>query len=149
MADYRIDFLSPQDQDAWQSLWYEYLEFYQTTLDKSITQTLWQRIITKDVYGFGIYDGTSLIAFAHCVIHYNTWNVEPVCYLEDLFVTKTARCQGVARRLIEHIYQIAKAQKWHRVYWITDQNNHTAQSVYDKLADKPAVVLYRKSIELE
>lgn len=149
MASHQIRALSPRDKAAWQALWHDYLEFYQTTLDEQITQTLWQRVTANEIHGFGVYDDTSLIAFAHCVIHPNTWNVEPVCYLEDLFVAKAARCQGVAKRLIEHIYDVAKKEGWHRVYWVTDGQNHAAQSVYDKLADKPNIILYRKSIEIE
>lgn len=140
-------YLTAHHQQKWLSLWQDYLEFYKADVDDVVTQTLWQRILTKDIHGFGVFQDNELIAFAHCVIHPNTWHTLPVCYLEDLFVAHRVRRQGVASFAIEQIYCLAKDNGWHRVYWVTDKDNYDAQRVYDKFADTPEVILYRKVID--
>lgn len=141
-----FSYLSAEHKQKWHSLWQDYLVFYKTEVADIVTQTLWQRILAKDIHGFGIFKDGELIALAHCVIHPNTWHTLPVCYLEDLFVARDARRQGVATFTIEQIYHLAKENGWHRVYWVTDKDNHNAQRIYDKLADKPDVILYRRTI---
>jgi GNAT superfamily N-acetyltransferase len=72
--------------------------------------------------------------------------VEDVCYLEDLFTAEAARGKGVGRALIEAVYERARTAGSTRVYWMTHETNTTAQALYDKLADKPWFIQYRKQV---
>lgn len=41
----------------------------------------------------------------------------------------------------------AIAQQCTRLYWHTQEINHTAQKLYDWIAEKPGVIEYRMSLE--
>ena len=93
----------PSDDAAWRSLWQAYCEFYQTNVSEAVTSRTWSRILNPDsgvVCMVAEVDG-QVYGFANCVVHENTWELQPVCYLEDLFVTPAARGHGLATALIE------------------------------------------------
>lgn len=139
--------LMANDKLAWQSLWHDYLAFYQTELPQVITDNTWQKIIddNSQIFGFGGWQGDNLVGFVHVVLHPNTWNDSDCCYLEDLFVSDNVRGQGMGRALIEHIYAFAESKNCNRVYWVTDAQNIAAQKLYDSMATKTNFVQYRKN----
>ena len=51
---------------------------------------------------------------------------------------------GVGRALIDAVYARADQLGLDRVYWITSEDNTTAQTLYDKLATRAGVVTYRR-----
>lgn len=61
-------------------------------------------------------------------------------------VTEAARGTGVGRSLINAVYDCAAKAGSQRVYWHTHETNHTAMRLYDKVADKPGFVVYRKML---
>ncbi|NOL49401.1 GNAT family N-acetyltransferase [Pelistega europaea] len=140
--------LEKQDFDAWQPLWYDYLNFYENNLSDVVTQNTWNRLTTRaDMVALGAFnDMGMLLGFAHLLIHPNTWNIGECCYLEDLFVSPTARRQGVAKRLMDAVYNYAKEQKCNRVYWMTARDNEVAQSLYKQYADEQAVIQFRSQL---
>ena len=48
------------------------------------------------------------------------------------------------RALIEAVYERAKAAGASRVYWMTHESNTAARALYDRLADRPGFIQYRK-----
>jgi GNAT superfamily N-acetyltransferase len=64
--------------------------------------------------------------------------------LQDLFTAEHARGGGVGRKLIEAVYERAKAAGGSRVYWLTQEANATARALYDKLAERSGFIQYRK-----
>ena len=73
----------------------------------------------------------------------NTWSVADRCYLEDLFVTPTARGHGAGRALITAVIDKARAEGSERVYWHTHESNRTARALYDKMAENAGFVQCR------
>ena len=140
--------LHEDDYAQWLTLWQAYLEFYQTKLADEVTQETWRRLIGRpDMQALGAFDEAGRLAgFAHIVIHPNTWNVTDCCYLEDLFTDPAFRRQGVARRLIEAVYAAAEERSCNRVYWVTAPENHTAQTLYNRLARQTGMLQYRKDL---
>jgi GNAT superfamily N-acetyltransferase len=59
------------------------------------------------------------VQFAHYILHPHTWSLQPVCYLEDLFVAPEARRLGRGRHLIERLVTMGRDHGWRRVYWHT------------------------------
>jgi GNAT superfamily N-acetyltransferase len=80
----------------------------------------------------------------HYIFHRSTWTVGNYCYLQDLFTAPEARGKGAGRALIEAVYERAKAAGASRVYWLTQEDNASARSLYDQVADYPGFVQYRK-----
>lgn len=146
----QIKALTQNNKLAWLPLWQGYLDFYQSQLPQVTTDTTWQRLIDDNspIFGFGAWVEIDwqekMVGFVHGVLHPNTWSTTDCCYLEDLFVSDTARGQGVGRALIEQVYAFAKRKHCNRVYWVTQENNHAARQLYATLATKTDFVQYRK-----
>jgi GNAT superfamily N-acetyltransferase len=132
------------DETVWRTLWSGYLDFYESTLPQSTTDFTWQRIIGDDP-AFGALvaerDGT-VIGFANYVLHPITWAELPVCLLHDLFVLPEARGAGAGRKLIAALIDLARSQRWARVYWVTKESNTTARMLYDSFAPADGFIRY-------
>lgn len=55
--------------------------------------------------------------------------------------------KDIGKSLIEYVQKQAIAQQCERLYWHTQEINHTAQKLYDWVAEKPGVIEYRMSLE--
>ena len=86
-----------------------------------ISDLAWQRFHDPDepMFLLGGYVDGKLTGFAHYLFHRSTWAPGNYCYLEDLFVSESARGRGVGRALIEAVYDKAEAAGASRVYWLT------------------------------
>lgn len=134
-----------RDQPQWQVLWAGYLAFYEVALDAATTQTLWSRLFDPASTVHGVVaegsDGTA-IGLCHYILHANTWEIAPVCYLEDLYVQPGERAGGVGAALIEHLRGRMRDEGWSRIYWMTREDNYRARGLYDRFAKRDAFVRY-------
>lgn len=140
--------VGPGDREAWEPLWQGYLAFYRARLAADVTDATWRRFLDPlEPLGALVAerDG-SLIGFAHYLLHRSTWAPVCYCYLEDLFVDPAARGGGAGRALIAAVETLSRAAGASRLYWTTEENNHTAQRLYDKVAERPGFVQYRKGL---
>ncbi len=146
MAKIEVRPLGLQERDEWEPLWQGYLTFYNTGLSSAVTDTTWARLHdpAEPMHGLGAYLDQRLIGIVHYLYHRSTWTIGPYCYLQDLFTAKEVRGQGVGRKLIEAVYDLARKDGASRVYWLTHEANDTARALYDQLADRPGFVQYRK-----
>ncbi|WP_212005181.1 GNAT family N-acetyltransferase [Chitinophaga sp. HK235] len=142
--------LHQEDFEQWLALWEGYNEFYgrwgAKMLDPLISRTTWNRFfdVYEPVHAIVAECNGRLIGLSHYLYHRSTITVEPSCYLQDLFVSQEFRGNGIARKLIESVYSLAKTNGCSRVYWQTQETNHTAIQLYDKLAERSGFVVYRK-----
>lgn len=149
MAELLIRPVRPEDFDAWLRLWEGYNAFYgrsgPTALTPSITRTTWERFFdpSEPVYALVAEIEGEIVGLTHYLYHRSTISIANNCYLQDLFTAEGARGRGVATALIEEVYRIAAEAKLARVYWLTHETNHTAQRVYDKVAERSGFIVYR------
>ena len=135
----------PQDEAAWRDLWDGYNRFYEHELPEEITQSTWSRLLDPNSPMHGIVieaNDRSIIGFANYVLHDSTWQIEPVCYLEDLYVDLNHRAGGVGRRFIDWLLAEMKSKHWAEVYWITRENNYRARALYDTYTPHGGYVRY-------
>jgi GNAT superfamily N-acetyltransferase len=52
---------------------------------------------------------------------------------------------GIGRALIEAVCDVARAAGASRVHWLTQETNTDARALYDKVAERPGFIQYRKS----
>jgi GNAT superfamily N-acetyltransferase len=133
----------------WQPLWQGYNRFYgRDALPPEITQMTWSRFFDayEPVHAMVAEKDGQLVGLVHYLFHRSTIQIEPTCYLQDLFTNEVVRGQGIGRALIEAIYERARVAGCHRVYWQTHESNLTAMKLYDKVADRSGFVVYRKQI---
>jgi GNAT superfamily N-acetyltransferase len=136
------------DRAQWAVLWQGYLEFYNVfNMAPEITQRTWERFFdpAEPVYAMVVEEDGQLLGLVQYLFHRNTWFLDDICYLQDLFTNEAARGKGVARALIEAVYAKAQARGAKRVYWMTQETNATAQILYDKVAAKSGFIQYRKN----
>jgi GNAT superfamily N-acetyltransferase len=138
--------LRVDERAAWEPLWAGYLQFYKATVPAATTDVTWKRFHddAEPMYVLGAYVDDRLTGIVHYLFHRSTWTVGNYCYLQDLFVSKEARGFGVGRKLIEAVYEKAKAAGASRVHWLTQFENARAQILYDEVADRSGFMQYRK-----
>jgi GNAT superfamily N-acetyltransferase len=149
-GDVSIRAVTRQDYEQWLPLWDGYNAFYgrsgATALSPAITAMTWARFFDayEPVHALVAESGGKLLGLTHYLFHRSTTLIEPTCYLQDLFTNEAARGKGVGRALITGVYEHAKRAGSSRVYWQTHETNHTAMLLYDKVAERPGFVIYRK-----
>ncbi len=139
--------LQQSDKQQWWSLWQGYLAFYETRLADDVSEVTWQRLLgpSFDIHGLaGVDDQGTLVGFVHYLYHPVTWSTKMRCYLEDLFTAEESRGQGAGRALIEAVYSAADARGADQVYWLTQDFNKTARTLYDKVATKTPFIKYAR-----
>ena len=146
MAEIEIRRVHRNEREAWEPLWQGYLAFYKSSVTEQVTQTAWDRFHDPDepMFVLGAYLDGKLVGIVHYIFHRSTWTIGNYCYLQDLFTSEEARGKGAGRALIEAVYERAKEAGASRVYWNTHKDNATARVLYDKLADWPGFIQYRK-----
>jgi GNAT superfamily N-acetyltransferase len=149
-ANLIIRFVSRDDYAQWLPLWDGYNAFYgragATALAPEITAMTWARFFDayEPVHAMVAESRGALLGLTHYLFHRSTTAIEPNCYLQDLFTHADARGKGVGRALINGVYDMARLSGCSRVYWQTHETNHTAMALYDKVAERPGFVIYRK-----
>ena len=142
--------IARSDYEQWLPLWDGYNAFYgrsgPTALSPEITAMTWARFFDayEPVHALVAESDGRLLGLAHYLFHRSTTAIEPVCYLQDLFTDASARGRGIGGALIGELYEKARLAGTPRVYWQTHQTNHTAQALYDKLAERSGFIVYRK-----
>ncbi len=111
--------------------------------DEGVTTETWSRLVDpgSQVNGLCAIQGRAgqndaMIGLVHYILHPTTGHVEPVCYMQDVFVDPAHRQKGIARKLVEHLAKTAKAEKWARIHWFAENNNEAAQALYKNLGVK-------------
>lgn len=142
-----IRHLRPGDRAQWQALWRDYLAFYETELPPHIYDSTFARLLGDDPRDFSALvaeaDGR-LVGLAHFLFHRHAWKEEEVCYLQDLFAVADLRGQGIGRKLIEAVYAKADAAGAPAVYWLTQEFNHPARKLYDRIGVQTPFIKYQR-----
>ena len=135
-----------EDHDAWMPLWRGYQAFYKTDIAADVSAVTFERLLdpAEPVNGTLAWQGEKAVGMVHYIQHRSTWTIGNYCYLQDLFTAPDLRGGGVGRKLIEHVYAVAKQAGCARVYWLTHESNETAMQLYDRIADKPGFLQYRR-----
>src|SRR5258706_7237137 len=125
------------ERAAWEPLWNGYLVFYKATLAHGASDVAWQRFHDPDELMFllgGYVDG-KLTGIVQYLFHRSSWTVGNYCYLQDLFVSESARGLGLGRALIEAVYEKARAAGASRVPWPPQTTNTQRAMYYDHCSD--------------
>ena len=144
---FEIRELSECDFLNWKTLWKQYLEFYQTSVEDLVYETTFKRLISNDHLSQNALvanQGNNLMGLVHFIYHPHNWKVEDVCYLQDLFVLPTIRGIGVGRALIEAVYSAADKNETSTVYWLTQGSNKQARKLYDNIGSVTSFIKYNR-----
>jgi GNAT superfamily N-acetyltransferase len=141
--------LSQDHHAAWLPLWRGYQAFYKTDIPADVSAVTWSRLLNpvEPMGGALAWEGSRAVGMVHHIRHRSCWTVGDYVYLQDLFVSPDVRGGGIGRKLIEYVYQRARADGCARVHWLTHETNTDAMLLYDRIAQRSGFVQYRKNIE--
>jgi GNAT superfamily N-acetyltransferase len=140
------------DFSGWQKLWDGYNEFYgrigATALAPEITHMTWSRFFDayEPMHALVAESAAQLVGLTHFLYHRSTIQIQPTCYLADLFTADSVRGQGVGAALIRAVYAHAKLAGSPRVYWQTHETNAVARRLYERVAERSGFIVYRQSV---
>lgn len=142
--------LEAGDRAGWELLWVGYHAhgpFGGLPPPAAVTDATFARFLAGDQMQalVAIQDGV-FVGIVHAVFHPVTSSEKSVCFLNDLFVAEAARRRGVGQRLVEGLYELARARGAFRVYWHMQVENRTAAELYDKVASRSGHTVFRKML---
>jgi len=139
--------LTAEDQADWRRLWTAYLEFYNSEVTQDVYETTFKRLIGDDPQDYSCLVAElngKLVGLTHFLFHRHCWKVENTCYLQDLYADPDVRGQGIGRALIETVYQAADDAGHPSVYWTTQDFNHDARKLYDRIGTLTPFIKYQR-----
>lgn len=139
--------IQPGDRVEWARLWTGYLDYYETTVDAAVYDETFRRLLSDDPHEFrGLIAeiGGQPVGLTHYLFHRHAWKLENVCYLQDLYADPSVRGAGIGRALIEAVYAQADAAGAPAVYWLTQDFNHTARQLYDRVGVLSPFIRYNR-----
>jgi GNAT superfamily N-acetyltransferase len=150
MTDHPVEIraIRPADYEGWRPLWDGYNAFYgrsgATALPEEITRTTWERFFdaAEPVHALVAERERTVVGLAHYLYHRSTTRLRDVCYLQDLFTASELRGLGIGGRLINGVYDAARAVGCSRVYWQTQVTNQPGRALYDKVAQHHGFIVY-------
>lgn len=130
--------LDPSDQPDWRGLFRSYRDFYRLKESEEVVSRVWgwlmdpehecQALVAESVDG--------IVAIGHYRRFSRPSTGTVGIWLDDLFTAPKARGKGAGRALIRRLTEIAGSEGRSVVRWITADNNHQAQVLYDQVATR-------------
>ena len=139
--------LAKADYHEWRALWISYLEFYETSLTAEVIDENFRRFIDNDQTRQNALVAQStdeLVGLVHYIFHLDTWAIQEICYLQDLFVIPRNRGKKIGQLLIEGVYKRADKYGAPSVYLLTQEFNAPARKLYDRMADLTPFIHYER-----
>ena len=133
-----IRFLLPADEARWRVLFRAYREFYELPESEEVVSRAWGwfmdprhecKALVAEVDG-------EILGFAHHRRFSSPYTGTTGLFLDDLFTDPAARGRGVGRALIGRLTEMASAEGHALVQWVTAEDNHQAQALYDTPAKR-------------
>lgn len=134
--------LEEKDYDAWLPLWEE------NNLGQAkehVSRHTWRRLVDPDsaVCGMAAWtDKGKMAGLVHYIVHPVTGHIEPVCYMQDVFVSPDFRRKGIGRALVKAVAMEGRTKGWARIYWLAEANNEAAKALYRDMGVKLDFNLY-------
>jgi len=136
--------LKSSDRQQWEVLWKGYQEYYEVDLSAN-EDALFKRLMSPNEDGpfCLVYevDG-ELLGLTQYIFHQTTFGSEPRCYLHDLYTVPQSRGKRIGEALINAVGEAAKTRGAPQVYWLTQDFNHTARKLYDRVGKLTPFIKY-------
>ena len=116
----------------------QYQEFYQQKPNTDVNRKFFSQFTAEKSSKLGIQfaaldDSGRALGFATLYFLPSSLTGGQYCGMNDLLVDPEARGLGIGRKLIEHCRSYARNSSYGAIYWMTQNQNKTAQTLYDKL----------------
>ncbi|MCW2512024.1 MAG: putative acetyltransferase [Mycobacterium sp.] len=136
--------IDPADEPRWRVLFRGYRDFYRLQESEDVVSRVWGWLTDPE------HECQALVAESEdgivAIAHYRRFSRPSTgtvgIWLDDLFTAPDRRGRGAARALIGRLTDIAGSQGCSVVRWITAEDNHQAQLLYDQVATRTQWVTY-------
>ena len=144
-TDLEVRRVTRSDEHRWAELFAGYRDFYRLGTDSTAVARTWEWVVGEQHGLTGLVavstDGTLLgLANLRSFARPSTGTIG--LYLDDLFADPVARRRGVGAALLGAAADLAAQRGATVVRWITDGENATARSLYDRHATATPWVTY-------
>jgi len=123
--------LDREDKDGWLELWQGFLENYGENALAHLTFSTFDKLVTKEHplrSRIALDENQRIVGFIHYFLHDPTWQTRESCFIEDLYVAKDMRRQGIGRQLLDDVARVAGINRWSRMYMAVPGSDETALS---------------------
>ena len=136
-----------EDFDAWGELFGGYCDFYERPSTPEHRRRVWSWIEAGTIHCLlAVPAAGQPVGLAHVRPMPSPLRGGTVGFLDDLFVSPAARGTGAFECLIDAIRDLAAAEGWPQVRWITAADNARARSAYARVATKTDWVTYQLDV---
>ena len=110
-----------------------YRQFYNQPSDKAACETYLQTRIQKDeIIIFIAKEDDKPAGFVNIYKTFSSVSLKPVWTFNDLFVNKDYRSHGIAKKLMDYVYESAKENNVAHLQLETAKDNEIAQKLYEQ-----------------
>jgi GNAT superfamily N-acetyltransferase len=138
MTEIGVARLTHSDREDWLSLFQEWQRYMSSLpLGDNVHDRTWRLLVQQNSGLMGLIArdaGGRRLGFAHVSLTPFAWAGGPIMYLQDLFVTETARKSGVGATLLREVYKLADEIGVAQVFWLVDQEDAPLSRFYDRYA---------------
>ena len=126
--------LVPAEIDTALPLFAGYQRFYGAEPDEARNRAFFSQLVEPSDRGLllGGWVGGELAGFAGLYWTMSSVSATDVVLMNDLFVAEGFRGAGIARALVDAAAGIARERRASVLRWFTEQDNRTAQALYDR-----------------
>lgn len=75
---------------------------------------------------------SGIVGYATCLVQFSPWLGRDYLFLDDLYVSETARGIGIGSRIMRHLGAVA-LERGLEIRWHVEPDNHSAQAFYRAL----------------
>jgi GNAT superfamily N-acetyltransferase len=137
----------PQDKGAWIRLWRKWQHHMKGAVPGDVTEKAWQRAQEPDsglVILLAFTPEGKTIGFATLSFTPFAWTGSDIAFLQDLFVTESARRLGAGDALLRAVYAEADKQGATQVFWMVDETDARLQRFYERTAIRTPYLRYMR-----
>ena len=133
-----------KDKVEWEKLYQGYVDFYKVEITKKILNTVWNWLhdLKHELNGLVYEIDNHIVAIAHYRRMPSPLRGKDIGFLDDLYVHPDYRGRKIGEDIINKLNEISKERGWGLIRWITRNDNHSAKSLYDRIAKKSTWDVY-------
>jgi hypothetical protein len=141
---FTITSISSEHKEQWLNLW----KFYcgPNSVNDETTEYTWQRFFddNSSIHCVVILRENMVVGFATYVLHESTWEIKPVCYVEDVYIDKKSRGNllGTGTKLAQFFTHELSKGHFSRLEGMTRIENEVAQKLYGSFTQGEHYVRY-------
>ena len=139
-----IRYIEIKDKEEWKNLYYGYADFYKVEITEETLNTVWNWLhdLKHELNGLVYEIDNHIVAVAHYRQMLSPLRGKYIGFLDDLYVHPDYRGRKIGEDIINKLNEISKERGWGLIRWITRNDNHSAKSLYDRIAKKSTWDVY-------